>query len=93
MAVGGAGGLLRPRLGERDLLTDNEYLLLEAIRLTVEYVGLDILHPIEGWSWYDAWRAVDPEGLEAWLDQMPKSAGGRREERPTPDPADDQVDA
>lgn len=28
--------------------------LVEAIRLTVEYVGTDVLYPGEGWSWYEA---------------------------------------
>lgn len=28
--------------------------LVEALRLTVEYVGLDVLPPREGWSWFDA---------------------------------------
>lgn len=40
----------------------------EGIRLTREYVGEAMLPPIEGWSWYDATRAIDevlPELQEA----------------------------
>lgn len=35
--------------------------LTEAIRLTVEYVGLSTLPPIAGWSWYDALVRYRPE--------------------------------
>lgn len=35
--------------------------LCEAIRLSVEYVGLDRLQPHEGWSWYDALVKYAPE--------------------------------
>jgi len=35
--------------------------LIEALRLTVEYVGTTMLPPIEGWSWYDALRKYHPE--------------------------------
>lgn len=38
--------------------------LTEAIRLTVEYVGVDVLPPIEGWSWYDAMVRYAPEQAE-----------------------------
>lgn len=34
--------------------------LCEAIRLTVEYVGTDMLPPIDGWSWYDALKKHEP---------------------------------
>jgi len=27
---------------------------VEALRLTREYVGEEMLPPLEGWSWYDA---------------------------------------
>ena len=35
--------------------------LTEAIRLTVEYTGGEILPAIEGWSWYDAMVKYAPE--------------------------------
>lgn len=35
--------------------------LTEAIRLTVEYAGGEILPAIEGWSWYDAMVKYAPE--------------------------------
>lgn len=38
-------------VGERDTAIVE---LTEALRYTVDYVGLDMLPPIEGWSWYDA---------------------------------------
>lgn len=37
-----------------DLLESRITELEEALRLTVEYVGIDTLRPFEGWSWYDA---------------------------------------
>lgn len=41
--------------------------LCDAIRLTVEYVGLDMLPPIPGWSWYDALVKYSPKDAEAAL--------------------------
>ena len=41
---------------------------LEALRLTVEYVGLQTLHPRPGWSWYDVLSKY-PEYAD-WLDSM-----------------------
>jgi hypothetical protein len=35
--------------------------LVEALRLTVEYVGTDTLPPLEGWSWYDALKKYAPD--------------------------------
>lgn len=35
--------------------------LTEAIRLTAEYTGPDILYPGRGWSWYDALCWYAPE--------------------------------
>lgn len=35
--------------------------LCEAIRLTVEYVGINVLPPLPGWSWYEALVKYDPE--------------------------------
>lgn len=39
--------------------------LIEALRLTQEYVGPDTLPPIEGWSWYDALVKYAPDLAEA----------------------------
>lgn len=41
---------------------------LEALRLTVEYVGLQTLHARPGWSWYDVLSKY-PE-YQDWLRQM-----------------------
>lgn len=38
--------------------------LTDAIRLTVEYVGLDILPPVIGWSWFDALTKYAPDQAE-----------------------------
>lgn len=50
----------------------------EAIRLTREYVGADVLPAINGWSWYDATVAIDL-ALKAAADAQ-QSADARREE-------------
>ena len=47
---------------------DVDYRVLEALRLTVEYVGLDTLRPSPGWSWYDV-LSQRPEYAD-WLDSM-----------------------
>lgn len=39
--------------------------LAEAIRLTREYVGEELLPPVEGWSWYDALLRHAPSQLPA----------------------------
>jgi hypothetical protein len=39
--------------------------LAQAIRLTREYVGEDLLPAVEGWSWYDALRRHAPHELPA----------------------------
>ena len=41
--------------------------LTEAIRLTVEYVGVDVLQPVEGWSWYDALVKYAPEKVAPFI--------------------------
>lgn len=38
--------------------------LVEALRLTVEYVGTHTLRPEPGWSWYDALTKYAPEVAE-----------------------------
>lgn len=43
--------------------------LTEAIRLTVEYVGNDMLPAIEGWDWYDALVKYAPEVAQAFVDK------------------------
>lgn len=58
-----------------DVIRSQQFLLTEAIRLTREYVDpasaastTDCMLPaLPGWSWYDAWHAVDPAGLHAYL--------------------------
>ena len=47
---------------------DAFYELTEAIRLTVEYVGMDTLPPIEGWSWYDALVKYAPDVAEHFVE-------------------------
>jgi hypothetical protein len=37
--------------------------LAQALRLTREYVGEELLPPAEGWSWYDALRRHAPHEL------------------------------
>ena len=49
---------IRTRADERQKVVED---LTEAIRFTVEYVGLETLPPIEGWSWYDALVKYAPE--------------------------------
>lgn len=44
--------------------------LIEALRLTAEYVGLDVLRPDPGWDWYDALSKHMPE-FDKWLAKMP----------------------
>lgn len=58
-----AGALVAPRPDEvapdRDSPAIDE--LCEALRLTVEYVGLETLQPVGGWSWFDALRKYRPD--------------------------------
>lgn len=42
--------------------------LCEAIRLTVEYVGTDVLPPLEGWSWFDALAKYDPYTAQRFVE-------------------------
>lgn len=42
--------------------------LCEAIRLTVEYVGTDILPPLRGWSWFDALSKHDPATAQRFVE-------------------------
>jgi hypothetical protein len=61
---------------------------LEALRLTVEYVGLDTLHPGPGWSWFDV-LSQRPEYAD-WLDSMvnPRPVVSRSDDIPTCDHID-----
>jgi hypothetical protein len=43
--------------------------LCEAIRLTVEYVGMSTLPPIAGWSWFDALTRYQPAVAKAFAEQ------------------------
>lgn len=52
-----------------DHIAERERLLVEAIRLTVEYVGLDTLPAVVGWSWYDALMEVAPEVVRSMTDE------------------------
>ena len=59
--------------------------LTEAIRYTVEYVGVGTLPPEKGWSWYDALVKYAPEKAEPFRS---------RDRQPTePDPDHDSVRA
>lgn len=42
--------------------------LAEAIRLTVEYVGNDMLPAQEGWSWFDALNRYNPEMVRQFVE-------------------------
>lgn len=42
--------------------------LTEALRFTVEYVGTEMLPPVEGWSWYDALLKYAPDKAQVFLD-------------------------
>lgn len=48
--------------------------LVEAIRLTVEYLGTETLPPVEGWSWYDALRKYAPHLAESFVEQRRRLA-------------------
>lgn len=41
-------------------LRDQRDEAVQALRLTHEYVGTDMLPAVEGWSWYDALRHLCP---------------------------------
>lgn len=42
--------------------------LVDAIRLTVEYLGNDTLPAIEGWSWFDALNEYAPDVAQQFVD-------------------------
>lgn len=50
--------------------------LAQALRLTREFVGEELLPPIDGWSWYDALKRWAPEYLPTAVD--PTSDESRR---------------
>lgn len=43
--------------------------LCEALRFTVEYVGVCTLPPVPGWSWYNALKKYAPDSLESFEKQ------------------------
>lgn len=43
--------------GKTEALIEHAQMLAEALRLTQEYVGDELLPPVEGWSWFDALKA------------------------------------
>lgn len=51
--------------------------LTEAIRFTVEYVGLDLLPPLPGWSWYDALVEHAPDVAHRFLEERESSRHAR----------------
>ena len=46
---------------ERDVLAAANYDLLEALRLTVEYVGTEMLPAKPGWTWFDVLSKYSPQ--------------------------------
>ncbi|MFJ3867890.1 hypothetical protein [Streptomyces nigra] len=52
--------------------------LAQAIRLTREYVGEDVLPAVEGWSWYDALRRHAPGQLAGTPELTPEAAAVHR---------------
>ena len=51
----------------KDSMAEAIHELTEAIRFTVEYVGLAMLPPLEGWSWFDVLKKYDPETAAKFL--------------------------
>ena len=47
--------------------------LVAALRLTVEYVGFEMLPPITGWSWYEAMVKYAPAEAQLLTDAWEKS--------------------
>jgi len=52
--------------------------LTEAIRLTVEYMGVEMLPPIEGWSWYAALVKYAPEKAKPFKELWEKHVEEQR---------------
>ena len=50
------------------LLTARVTTLVQALRLTVEYVGTDLLHPGPGWDWFEALK--DEPWFDKWLREL-----------------------
>lgn len=52
-------------------MTDTElcHKLAEALRLTQEYVGDDLLPPVPGWSWFDALQEYQAHGFDGRGDE------------------------
>lgn len=50
-----------------ELLIEHCDRLAQALRLTQEYVGADMLPPLEGWEWYDALNShATVTGNDSW---------------------------
>ena len=56
------------------VLADRVVTLTEALRLTVEYVGLGLLHPSVGWDWYEALKSES--WFDEWLGRMQSATTG-----------------
>ena len=56
---------------ERDVLAAANYDLLEALRLTVEYVGTEMLPAKPGWTWFDVLSKYSPQRASKLAHPMP----------------------
>lgn len=56
--------------------------LAQAIRLTREYVGADVLPAVKGWDWYDALRRWAPDTLPDDAPPVPGADPGPTAEQP-----------
>lgn len=65
------------------LLPQQRDRLVQALRLTVEYVGLNTLKPRHGWTWFDALSEIAPDVAQAFVKQYEHNAGP---EEPSDDP-------
>lgn len=70
--AGAAGHCSGDPYKESKIPTPLEYQLVEAIRLTHEYIDPtgEMLPCIEGWSWWDAMVAYDPEYARQYKEQV-----------------------
>lgn len=55
-------------IDEHDAAVALVHRLAEALRLTQEYVGSELLPPMPGWSWFDALREYDASKIRASRD-------------------------
>lgn len=66
--------------------------LADAIRLTREYIGEDLLPPVEGWSWYDALRRWAPEYLPQETMAEPEPDSPEEVQLPGPEAPPEQTE-